>query len=130
MGKRLDAEFFLDELDAGSTVEAATTCWRSRWRWTLCPATRSRAGSAATATSGSSPTSGRSGRIPWHEATALVLCDVQWHDGRRCASPRQVTERGSSSGRRQWASRPRIGSELEFFLSREHEEAHAKHYLI
>ena len=30
-------------------------------------------------------------RIPWLEATALVLCDVGWHDGSPVApSPRQV----------------------------------------
>src|ERR687892_61399 len=30
-------------------------------------------------------------RIPWLEATALVLCDVVWHDGTPVApSPRQV----------------------------------------
>ena len=29
-------------------------------------------------------------RIPWLEGTALVLCDVQWHDGPGRSSPRQV----------------------------------------
>src|ERR671936_2695357 len=30
-------------------------------------------------------------RVPWLEATALVLCDVLWHDGSPVApSPRQV----------------------------------------
>jgi glutamine synthetase len=33
-------------------------------------------------------------RIPWLEATALVLCDVAWHDGSPVApSPRQVLRR-------------------------------------
>ena len=33
-------------------------------------------------------------RVPWHEATALVLCDVQWADGRPVpAAPRQVLRR-------------------------------------
>ena len=33
-------------------------------------------------------------RIPWLEATALVLCDVLWHDGSPVApSPRQVLKR-------------------------------------
>jgi glutamine synthetase len=33
-------------------------------------------------------------RIPWHPATALVMCDLQWHDGRPVvASPRQILRR-------------------------------------
>jgi glutamine synthetase len=68
-------------------------------------------------------------RIPWLDATALVLCDVAWHDGSPVApSPRQVlrrqVERAAALG-----FEPMFGSELEFFLLREsYAEAHAKHY--
>jgi glutamine synthetase len=68
-------------------------------------------------------------RVPWHEGTALVLCDVAWHDGSPVApSPRQVlkaqVERARALG---WE--PMFGSELEFFLFREsYDEARAKHY--
>jgi glutamine synthetase len=68
-------------------------------------------------------------RIPWLEATALVLCDVTWHDGEPVApSPRQVlrrqVERAGELG-----FTPMFGSELEFYLLREtYAEAHAKHY--
>ena len=68
-------------------------------------------------------------RIPWLEATALVLCDVGWHDGKPVApSPRQVlrrqVERAAELG-----LTPMFSSELEFYLLREtYEEAHAKHY--
>ena len=68
-------------------------------------------------------------RIPWLEATALVLCDVLWHDGKPVApSPRQVlrrqVERAAELG-----FTPMFGSELEFYLLKEsYEEAHAKHY--
>src|ERR671919_2938705 len=68
-------------------------------------------------------------RIPWLEATALVLCDVVWHDGSPVApSPRQVlraqVERAEALG-----FTPMFGSELEFFLLKEsYEEAHRKHY--
>jgi glutamine synthetase len=68
-------------------------------------------------------------RIPWLEATALVLCDVVWHDGSPVApSPRQVllrqVERAAELG-----FTPMFGSELEFYLLKEtYEEAHAKHY--
>ena len=68
-------------------------------------------------------------RIPWLEATALVLCDIAWHDGSPVApSPRQVlkrqVERASALG-----YQPMFGSELEFFLLKEsYAEAHAKHF--
>jgi len=66
---------------------------------------------------------------PWLEGTALVLCDVLWHDGKPVnPSPRQVlkrqVERAGALG-----YTPRFGSELEFYLFREtYAEAHAKHY--
>jgi glutamine synthetase len=68
-------------------------------------------------------------RIPWLEATALVLADLHGHDGKPVKpSPRQVlkaqVERAEAMG-----YTPMFGSELEFFLLKEsYEEAHAKHY--
>ena len=68
-------------------------------------------------------------RVPWLEATALVLCDVAWEDGSPVvASPRQVlkrqVERAAAAG-----FEPMFGSELEFYLVKEsYAEAHAKHY--
>jgi glutamine synthetase len=63
-------------------------------------------------------------RVPWHEASVLVLCDVDVS-----VSPRQVLkavlERSRAAG-----FDAMVGSELEFFLLREtFEEARAKHYL-
>jgi glutamine synthetase len=68
-------------------------------------------------------------RIPWHDATALVLCDVEWHDGSPVApSPRQVLKAQVDKARGM-GFEAMFGSELEFFLFREtYEEAHAKHY--
>ncbi len=68
-------------------------------------------------------------RIPWLESTALVLADVLSHDGADVKpSPRQVLKaqvaRAEALG-----YAPMFGSELEFYLLREtYEEAHAKHY--
>ena len=68
-------------------------------------------------------------RIPWLEGTALVLCDVAWEDGSPVvASPRQVLttqlERARAAG-----YDVMFGSELEFYLLKEsYAEAHAKHY--
>jgi glutamine synthetase len=68
-------------------------------------------------------------RIPWLEATALVLCDVAWHDGSPVEpSPRQVlkrqVERAADLG-----FTAMLGSELEFNIFREtYAEAHGKGY--
>jgi glutamine synthetase len=68
-------------------------------------------------------------RIPWLEATALVLCDVCWHDGSPVApSPRQVLRRQIERAQALGLT-PMFGSELEFYLLREtYAEAYAKHY--
>ena len=129
LGKRLHAGFFLEDTDAGHEVEGcnyllaldiemdpvpgyAIASWeRGYGDFALVPDLRTLR------------------RIPWLEATALVLCDVAWHDGSPVApSPRQVLkaqlERAAASG---WV--PMVGSELEFFLLREsYAEAHVGHY--
>ena len=68
-------------------------------------------------------------RIPWLEATALVLCDVAWADGSPVRpSPRQVL-RAQIERARALGFEVMVGSELEFYLLREtYEEAHRKHY--
>ncbi len=68
-------------------------------------------------------------RIPWHEATALVLCDVEWEDGSPVRpSPRQVL-RAQVERARALGFEPMAASELEFYLFREsYAEARARHY--
>ena len=61
--------------------------------------------------------------LPWHEATALVLCDVLWEDGTPVApSPRQILRRQIE----RLASRglvADVGTELEFIVFRDTYEA-------
>jgi glutamine synthetase len=68
-------------------------------------------------------------RIPWLEATALVLCDVTWEDGSPVvASPRQVLI-AQYERARQLGFLPMFASELEFYLYKEsYAEAHEKGY--
>ena len=68
-------------------------------------------------------------RIPWLEATALVLCDVLWADGSPVRpSPRQVL-RAQVARASELGYEVMVGSELEFYLLREtYAEAHAAHY--
>ncbi|WP_425468560.1 glutamine synthetase family protein [Pseudonocardia cypriaca] len=54
--------------------------------------------------------------VPWHEATALVLCDVQWTDGAPVvASPRQIL-RAQLDRLAAHGLTADVGTELEFML--------------
>jgi glutamine synthetase len=129
MGKRLDAEFFLEELDAGHEVEGCNYLLALDMEMDPVPGYAMASWERGYGDFGLQPDLGSLRRIPWHEATALVLCDVQWHDGSPvAASPRQVLkaqlEKAAALG-----YDAMFGSELEFFLFREsYEEAHAKHF--
>ena len=55
-------------------------------------------------------------RVPWHEGTALVLCDLQWADGAPVvASPRQVL-RAQLDRLAVHGLAADVGTELEFML--------------
>ncbi len=68
-------------------------------------------------------------RVPWHEGTAMVIADLTWLDGAPVvASPRQIlkaqTQRLAERG---WAAM--VGTELEFIVYRDsYEQAAAKSY--
>jgi glutamine synthetase len=67
--------------------------------------------------------------IPWLEKTALVVCDVEWHDGSPvAASPRQILRQQLDRvAERGWKAY--VGSELEFVLFRDsYDAARAKGY--
>lgn len=68
-------------------------------------------------------------RIPWHEATALVLCDPVDHDGTPVAtSPRHVL-RGQVERCRALGLEPVVATELELYVCREdYDAAQAAHY--
>jgi glutamine synthetase len=129
MGKRLDAEFFLEELDAGHEVEGCNYLLALEMEMDPVPGYAMASWERGYGDFGLQPDLGSLRRIPWHEATALVLCDVQWHDGSPvAASPRQVLkaqlEKAAALG-----YEAMFGSELEFFLFREsYEQAHATHF--
>ncbi|HKI91486.1 MAG TPA: glutamine synthetase family protein [Gaiellaceae bacterium] len=129
MGKRLQAEFFLEELDAGHEVEGCNYLLALEMDMDPVPGYAIASWERGYGDFGLEPDLASLRRIPWHEATALVLCDVVWHDGSPVGpSPRQVlkaqVERAAALG-----YDVAFGSELEFYLLKEsYEEAHAKHY--
>jgi glutamine synthetase len=129
MGKRLDAEFFLAELDSGHSGEGCNYLLALEMEMNPMPGYTMASWERGYGDFGLQPDLGTLRRIPWHEATAMVQCDVEWHDGTPVApSPRQVLKAQVEKARGM-GFEPMFGSELEFFLFREsYLEAHAKHY--
>jgi glutamine synthetase len=129
MGKRVDAEFFLEELDAGHPVEGCNYLLALEMEMDPVPGYEIASWKRGYGDFALRPDLGTLRRIPWLEATALVLCDVLWHDGEPVGpSPRQVLKRQVERAE-ELGLTPMFGSELEFFLFREsYAEAHAKHY--
>ena len=129
MGKRLHAEFFLEEMDAGHGVEGCNYLLALEMEMDPVPGYALASWEQGYGDFDVRPDLSTLRRIPWLEATALVLGDVQWHDGTPVQpSPRQVLkaqlERAAALG-----FTPMMGSELEFYLLREtFEEAHKKEY--
>jgi glutamine synthetase len=123
MGKRLHAEFFLDELGAGHEIEGCNYLLALDMEMDPQPGYAMASWERGYGDFGLHPDLATLRRLPWHEASVVVLCDVDVP-----VSPRQVLksvlERASAMG-----YEAKVGSELEFFLFRESfEEARAKHY--
>src|SRR5438309_8206147 len=129
MGKRLDAEFFLSENEAGHPGEGCNYLLALEMEMDPVPGYAIASWERGYGDFGLRPDLATVRRIPWHEATVLVLCDVEWHDGNPVApSPRQML-RAQVERARGMGYEPMFGSELEFFLFKEsYAEAHAKHY--
>ena len=129
MGKRLHAEHFVEENIAEHGVEGCNYLLTIDMEMNVVPGYAMASWEQGYGDFGLRPDLATLRRIPWLEATALVLCDVVWHDGSPVqASPRQVldaqVERARAAG-----YDPMFASELEFYLLREsYAEAHAKHY--
>src|SRR6266550_4505361 len=129
MGKRLDAEFFLAESEAGHPGEGCNYLLALEMEMDPVPGYAIASWERGYGDFGLRPDLSTLRRIPWHEATVMVQCDVEWHDGTPVApSPRQVL-RAQVEKAHGLGLEPMFGSELEFFLFREtYLEAHAKHY--
>jgi glutamine synthetase len=129
MGKRLHAEFFVEEMDAGHTVEGCNYLLALEMEMDPVPGYEIASWEQGYGDFQIVPDFATLRRIPWLEGTALVLGDVMWHDGTPVEpSPRQVL-RAQIARAEALGYTAMIGSELEFFLLREtYAEAHAKGY--
>ena len=129
MGKRVDAEFFLGELEAGHPVESCNYLLGLDMEMIPVPGYEIASWERGYGDFALVPDLGSLRVTPWLEGTALVLSDVLWHDGAPVEpSPRQVL-RAQIARAEELGLTPMLGSELEFFLFREsYAEAHEKHY--
>jgi len=129
LGKRLHVEHFLEDVAEGGVVEGCNYLLAVDMEMDPVPGYGIASWEQGYGDFALRPDLATLRRIPWLAGTALVLCDVAWHDGSPVRpSPRQVL-RGQVERARALGFEPRFGSELEFFLLREtYAEAHAKHY--
>jgi glutamine synthetase len=129
MGKRMQGQFFLEEQAAGHGAEGCNYLLALEMEMDPVPGYQIANWEQGYGDFGLVPDLATLRRIPWLEATALVLCDVVWHDGTPVApSPRQVLKRQVERAR-ELGFEPMFGSELEFYLLRQtYAEAHAQHY--
>jgi glutamine synthetase len=129
MGKRLHVEFFLEENIGETGVEGCNYLLALDMENDPKPGYKIANWESGYGDFLLQPDPGTLRRIPWLEATALVLCDVLWHDGTPVApSPRQVLKRQVERAE-ELGFTPMLGSELEFYLFKEtFEEAHRKRY--
>ena len=129
LGKRLHAEFFLDETKAGHAIEGCNYLLALEMEMDPVPGYAIASWEQGYGDFAITPDLATLRRIPWLEGTALILGDVGWHDGAPVQpSPRQVL-RAQIARAEELGLTPMLGSELEFFLVKEtYAEAHAKGY--
>jgi glutamine synthetase len=129
MGKRLHGEFFVEEVGAGHEVEGCNYLLALDMEMDPVPGYEIASWEQGYGDFALAPDLTTLRRIPWLEATALVLSDVVWHDGSPVRpSPRQVLK-GQVDRAAVVGYVPMMGSELEFYLLREtYREAWANRY--
>src|SRR5688500_8428788 len=100
LGKRLHGEFFVDEVAAGHPVEGCNYLLALEMEMDPVPGYAIASWERGYGDFGMQPDLATLRRIPWLEATALILCDVAAHDGSPVApSPRQVLRARSEERR-------------------------------
>jgi glutamine synthetase len=129
LGKRLHRDFFFEQVDHGHGTEGCNYLLALDMEMDPIPGYEIASWERGYGDFELVPDLGTLRRIPWLEATALVLCDVAWGDHSPVRpSPRQVL-RAQLERARAHGFDVMVGSELEFYLLRDtYEEAHARGY--
>jgi glutamine synthetase len=129
MGKRVDADYFMESAAHGEPVEGCNYLMAVDMDMTPVPGYAMANWESGYGDFELVPDFATLRRIPWLEATALVLSDVMWNDREPVKpSPRQVL-RAQIARAKAMGFEPMVGTELEFYLMKEtFAEAHAKDY--
>jgi len=129
MGKRVDGEYFIESSSNGEPTEGCNYLLTVDMEMDPVPGYAMASWERGYGDFDLVPDFDTLRRIPWLEATALVLSDVTWHDRSAVkASPRQVL-RAQIERSRKLGFEPMFGSELEFYLLKEtFAEAYTKGY--
>src|SRR5207302_8301649 len=118
MGKRVDAEYFVETSFDGESTEGCNYLMTVDMEMDPVRGYEMANWAAGYGDFDMVPDFNTLRVIPWLDATAMVLCDVAWHDGKPVRpSPRQVL-RAQIERARKLGFEPMFGSELEFFLLR------------
>src|SRR6478609_6380923 len=129
LGKRLHRDFFFEQVEHGHGTEGCNYLLALDMEMDPAPGYAIASWEGGYGDFNLVPDLSTLRRLPWLEATALVLCDVEWNDGRPVRpSPRQLL-RAQVDRAREHGFEVMVGSELEFYLLREtYEEAHRSGY--
>ena len=114
-GKRLAADYFLDDV-VGQHVEGCNYLLAVDVDMNTVPGYAMSSWERGYGDFVLTPDMSTLRRIPWYEATALVLADLGWHDGTPgVASPRQILQAQLDRlAERGWQAM--VGTELEFIV--------------
>ena len=127
-GKRLAAEFFLDDV-VGSVIEGCNYLLAVDVEMNTVDGYAMSSWQTGYGDFVMVPDLGTLRRVPWQEATAMVIADLTWHDGTPVvASPRQILK--AQTGRlAERGLQAMAGTELEFVLYNDsYAAAHAAGY--
>jgi glutamine synthetase len=129
MGKRMEAHFFLEEMEADHPIEGCNYLLALEMEMDPVPGYEMASWERGYGDFSMIPDYATMRRIPWLEGTAMLLCDVAWNDGDPVRpSPRQVLKaqvaRANALG-----FDAMFGSELEFYLIKQtYAQAYEQHY--
>lgn len=128
MGKRVTGRFFVDEVMAGG-MHACAYLLTVDMEMEPLPGFDSASWGSGYQDFKALPDFGTLRRIPWLEKTALVLCDLVTEHGDPVEeSPRTILKKQIERARK-LGYRPKMGSELEFYLYKDsYDAAQAKAY--
>src|SRR5262249_57380537 len=109
LGKRLHRDFFLEQVDHDHGTEGCNYLLALDMEMEPTPGYEMASWERGYGDFDLRPDFATLRRIPWLEATAMVLCDVGWHDGEPVRpSPRQGL-RGQGERARQLGFEPMFG---------------------